>query len=88
MLELTFVFRFIYFQKKWDTYRNGKGLTILGWDMKKQGNLLVWIRFWLQETSSVNQTQIIIIIFFLMADPGDVGPMAGVLCGTKHFLSY
>ena len=56
--------------------------------MKKQDNLLVWIRFWLQETSSVNQTQIIIIIFFLMADPGDVGPMAGVLCGTKHFLSY
>ena len=56
--------------------------------MKKQGKLLVWIRFWLQETSSVNQTQIIIIIFFLMADPGDVGPRAGVLCGTKHLLSY
>ena len=33
--------------------------------MKKQGNLLVWIRFWLQENSSVNQTQIIIISFFL-----------------------
>ena len=59
--------------------------------MKKQGNLLVWIRFWLQENSSVNQTQIIIIsffFFFLMADPGDVGPRAGVLYGTKHLLSY
>ena len=57
--------------------------------MKKQVNLLVWIRFWLQENSSVNQTQlIIIIIIFLMADPGDVGPRAGVLCGTKHLLSY
>ena len=33
--------------------------------MKKQGNLLVWIRFWLQENSSVNQTQIIIISFVL-----------------------
>ena len=53
-----------HFQRKWGTYRNGKGLTILGWDMKKQGNLLVWIRFWLQENSSVNQTQIIIISFF------------------------
>ena len=31
--------------------------------MKKQDNLLVWIRFWLQENSSVNQTQIIIISF-------------------------
>ena len=92
MLELTPVFRFWYehaFSKEL-RHRNGKGLTILGWDMKKQGNLLVWIRFWLQENSSVNQTQIIIIsyFFFLMADPGDVGPRAGVLYGTKHLLSY
>ena len=54
--------------------------------MKKQGNLLVWVRFWLQENSSVNQTQIIII--FLMEDPEDVGSRAGVLCGTKHLLFY
>ena len=56
--------------------------------MKKQGNLLVWVRFWLQENSSVNQTQIIIIIIFLMEDPEDVGSRAGVLCGTKHLLFY
>ena len=53
--------------------------------MKKQGNLLVWIRFWLQEHISVNQTQ---IFFFFIADPGDVCPRASVPCGTKHFLSY
>ena len=80
----------IHFQRKWDTYRNGKGLTILGWDMKKQGNLLVWIRFWLQENSSVNQTQIIIISFFFFFFSWQILEMLvqGLVCSVEPSIFF